>query len=57
MNEQQVISLKAVLNSALHNTTVVKNQIDSLSDDYPLDNVSTQLQDVVDAITQELEKL
>lgn len=57
MTEQEKISLKAVLTSALHNTTVVKNQIDSLSDDYPMENVSTQLQDVVDAINQELEKL
>ena len=54
--KQKKDSLKAVLEAAHHNVKVCYDQIESLDDDHPMENVKQQLKEAAEAIASELER-
>jgi hypothetical protein len=57
MTIQQKESITSILNAALHNSEVVRNQVNSLQDDYPMPGIENRMNDVVDMLKTKLEEL
>lgn len=57
MDDQQKTSTIAILTAAIHNANVVRDQVHSLNDDYPMPNVVQQMDEAVEAIKKELDVL
>jgi hypothetical protein len=64
MNQQQKLAVRAVLEAALHNVKMAKDQVTSLKNpdddsfpDFEIAGVATNLQKVINAINSELRGL
>lgn len=57
MDDQQKQSTIAVLTAALHNAKMVRDQLDSLADDYQMEESLPHMDKAISLIERELEAL
>lgn len=57
LTQEQITVIKSVITAALHNSEVIRNQVNSLRDDYPLLNIEGHLNKATELLAETLEEL